>query len=93
MAEKIIFTEEKVGDGDVQLMDTLGEDVMCRVDTKLTLVKLIRDLEPNERALIVNRYFRSRTQAQIAKEMGVSQVQISRMEKKILARMRVSAGE
>lgn len=80
------------GDGDLRLMDVLGTESMAKVDKRLTLCKLLRDLTDEERALIVRRYFKSHTQTQIAKEMGVSQVQVSRMESRILKRMRQMAG-
>jgi len=42
--------------------------------------------------LIHMRYFQDRTQVEVAAVMGISQVQVSRMEKKILLRMRELAG-
>ena len=81
------------GDGELRLMDTLGTETMAAVDQRLTLVKLLRDLEPQERTLIIRRYIQSRTQTQIAREMGISQVQVSRLESRILKRMRKMAGE
>ena len=84
---------EPVGtNGDARLMDVLGSETMAAVDRRLTLAKLLRDLPPEDRALIVRRYFQSHTQTQIARDMGVSQVQVSRMENRILKRMRLMAG-
>lgn len=79
------------GEGDLRLMDVLGAETMGAVDRRLTLSKLLRDLPDEERALIVRRYFKSHTQTQIAREMGISQVQVSRMESRILKRMRAMA--
>ena len=45
-------------------------------------------LEENEKKIIRLRYFRDRTQSEIATEMGVSQVQVSRLEKKIIKRLK-----
>ena len=45
-------------------------------------------LEKKERDLIVRRYFYDQTQTKIAEAMGISQVQVSRMEKRILKKMR-----
>ena len=84
--------DEKLGDGELRLKDVLGTEPMADVDRRLTLAKLLRDLTPEERALIVRRYFRSETQTQIARDMGTSQVQISRMESRIIQRMRRMAG-
>ena len=55
---------------------------------RLALHKLIRELEPKERQIIVMRYYQEKTQTQIAGELGISQVQVSRLEKRILAAMR-----
>lgn len=54
----------------------------------MVLEQLLQELGENERHLIELRYFKERTQSQIAQEMGISQVQVSRMEKKILLEMR-----
>lgn len=80
------------GEGDLRLMDVLGTEPMEAVDKRLTLSKLLRDLSDEERVLIVRRYFKSHTQTQIARDMGISQVQVSRMESRILGRMRKLAG-
>lgn len=80
------------GEGELRLMDVLGTEPMEAVDKRLTLSKLLRDLNDEERALIVRRYFKSHTQTQIAHEMGISQVQVSRMESRIIGHMRRLAG-
>ena len=46
------------------------------------------DLDEKERRLIELRYFKEKTQSQVAQEFGISQVQVSRMEKRILTEMR-----
>ena len=81
------------GDGDLRLMDVLGTEPMRDIDSRLTLAKLLRDLPDEERTLIVRRYFKSHTQTEIARDMGVSQVQVSRMESRIIKKMRKIAGE
>ena len=45
-------------------------------------------LEKDEKTIIEMRYFQEKTQSEVAKILGISQVQVSRMEKKILLRMR-----
>ena len=45
-------------------------------------------LDDTERTLINMRYYQDKTQTEVAKHLGISQVQVSRMEKKILLRMR-----
>lgn len=49
-----------------------------------SLMKTIKNLSPRDRRIILLRYFRDKTQSEIAKDMGVSQVQISRLENKII---------
>ena len=61
-----------------------SEEVLNRI----TLEKLLQELAGRERALIQKRYFEEKTQVQVAKELEMSQVQVSRLEKKILASMR-----
>lgn len=57
----------------------------------LLLKQLLDGLEPTERELICMRYFENKTQMEVAAVLGVSQVQVSRMEKKILLRLREKA--
>lgn len=79
------------GEGDLRLMDVLGAEPMRDIDSRLTLAKLLRDLPDDERTLIVRRYFKSHTQTEIARDMGISQVQVSRLESRILKKMRLRA--
>ncbi len=58
----------------------------------MLLKQLLETLEPSERKLISMRYFQNKTQMEIAGIMGISQVQVSRLEKKILLRLRERAG-
>lgn len=57
----------------------------------MLLVQLLDTLEPSERSLISMRYFQDKTQTEIASLMGISQVQVSRLEKKILLQLREKA--
>ena len=84
--------DEKIGgEGGLRLMDVIGTDPMARVDRRLALSKLLKDLPDEERTLILRRYFKRHTQAQIARDMGTSQVQVSRMESRILRKLRAMA--
>ena len=67
------------------LPDTHGENEW--LDT-LDLKAAVQDLTPREQSIIIMRYFQDKTQSEIAKKLGVSQVQVSRLEKKILANFR-----
>lgn len=55
---------------------------------KIALKEVVSSLEAKDRTLIVMRYFKSQTQAQTAKVLGMTQVQVSRREKVILGEMR-----
>lgn len=59
----------------------------------LLLAELIKELKKDERKLLYLRYFADKTQTEIGEELGISQVQVSRMEKKILKTMREHAKE
>ena len=54
----------------------------------LLLSQLLDSLDPGDRNLICMRYFQNKTQTEIAARLGVSQVQVSRMEKRILLKLR-----
>lgn len=66
-----------------------NEDVV--VVDKILLKELLGKLEARERQLIMLRYFQDKTQTEIAKLMGVSQVQISRLENRIISKLRDAA--
>lgn len=74
---------------EILLMDKLEEkeNQSERVLNRLFLEEILGKLEGEERELIYQRYFQEKTQSVIAKEMGISQVQVSRMEKRILKKM------
>lgn len=55
---------------------------------RLTLEALLKRLSGRERELVILRYFEDQTQTTIAKRLKISQVQVSRMEKKILSQLR-----
>ena len=55
---------------------------------RLTLNKLIEELNEQEKNIVVLRYFQEQTQSQVAKKLGISQVQVSRIEKRILIQMK-----
>lgn len=59
---------------------------------KISLNQAIFSLEEREKKIIVLRYYRGKTQSEIAKMIGISQVQVSRLEKKILCKMKKMIG-
>lgn len=79
------------GDGNsILLIDRLEERKNNNetVVNKIVLKQLLEGLSDKERMIIEMRYFDEKTQTEIAKRMGISQVQVSRMEKKILSKMK-----
>ncbi|MBQ9915117.1 MAG: sigma-70 family RNA polymerase sigma factor [Clostridia bacterium] len=56
--------------------------------TKISLAEQINALPQRERTIILLRYYKEETQSQVAKRLGISQVQVSRIEKKILEKLR-----
>lgn len=75
---------------EVPLLEKL-EEKDCqeeKVLNRMLLSQLLEELGKEERQLIYLRYFSNKTQTEIGQELGISQVQVSRMEKKILKRMR-----
>lgn len=73
-------------------MDRLvSEDTEEKMVDKVFIKESLKQLSDRERNIIIMRYFRGKTQSEIAALIGVSQVQISRIEKKALQRMRESA--
>lgn len=79
-----------IGDGDnspILLIDRIDADNNNReVDLidKIAIRQILDTLNARERQIIILRYFKEKTQVQIAKMLGISQVQVSRIEKKIL---------
>jgi RNA polymerase sporulation-specific sigma factor len=59
-----------------------------KIVDKIALCQILKSLEPRERKVIILRYFKEKTQTQIAKILGISQVQVSRIEKKVIDNIR-----
>ena len=56
---------------------------------KLCIQQVINNLKDNEKQVILLRYYKGKTQTEIAKIMGITQVQVSRIEKRVLENMKV----
>lgn len=81
------------GGKEINLVDMLGgEGIEDNVINKVLVDEILSVLSKREREVIIFRYFRGKTQSEIAKYIGVSQVQVSRIEKKALERIRSSVG-
>ena len=69
-----------------RIADFDGEEKLLN---KIHLTEIINNLSDRERKIVVLRYFRDRTQTEIAEALGVSQVQVSRLETKIIDKIKV----
>ncbi|WP_267470518.1 RNA polymerase sigma factor SigF [Nocardia abscessus] len=77
-------------DTDASLLDTLGEEEsqFDRVEEYVAIRPLLAGLPERERRILTMRFFESMTQTQIAQQMGISQMHVSRILAKTLARLR-----
>ncbi|MGP4107362.1 RNA polymerase sporulation sigma factor SigF [Virgibacillus sp. L01] len=77
-------------DGDpITLLDQIADQDTKWFD-KITLQEAIRGLNERERLIVYLRYYKDKTQSEVAERLGISQVQVSRLEKKILREMKVN---
>ncbi len=88
--ESLYKTVGKNDETGLMLMDRIEDpdEGQERLLNRMVLKGLIEELEEKERTIILRRYFENQTQTQVAAALGISQVQVSRLEKKILKRMR-----
>ncbi|WP_433594157.1 RNA polymerase sigma factor SigF [Nocardia sp. CA-145437] len=77
-------------DTEASLLDTLGEEEsqFDRVEEYVAIRPLLAGLPERERRILTMRFFESMTQTQIAQQMGISQMHVSRILSKTLARLR-----
>ncbi len=83
--------EEKSDDNKLTIIDKVSSD---KDETETTVNRIfIKDLlnkmDSRDRQIIMLRYFKGQTQSQVAKMLNISQVQVSRIEKKILNKMKI----
>jgi RNA polymerase sigma-B factor len=83
------------GDGDVgdTLADTIGgaEDGFERAEERATIARLMRSITPREREVLRLRFEEDLTQAEIGEIIGVSQMQVSRLIRQAVAKLRLAA--
>lgn len=78
-------------EGGISFLDTLSSNVdeAEQLSNKLAIKQMIKNLEEREKEIILLRYYKNKTQMEVAKILGISQVQVSRIEKKILNSMKL----
>jgi RNA polymerase sporulation-specific sigma factor len=99
--EEIVFAQEAnrsptsihetvyENDGDpITLMDQIADEPDITWFDKLALKEAIEHLSEREQLIVYLRYYKDQTQADVAKRLGISQVQVSRLEKKIISQMK-----
>jgi RNA polymerase sporulation-specific sigma factor len=80
-------------DGDpITLLDQIADETETGWFDKIALKEAIRDLDERERLIVFLRYYKDQTQSEVASRLGISQVQVSRLEKKILQQMKDRMG-
>ena len=77
-------------DQNLRLLDKLPDEreEQEHLLNQMVLEQLLKQLEPRSREIIMRRYFENQTQSQVAADLNISQVQVSRLKKKILRQMR-----
>ena len=88
--EETIFSDSK-DENSVNILETLStnKDEASLITNKITLNKMIDNLSKRDKELILLRFYKDKTQTDVAKILGISQVQVSRIEKKILNQMKM----
>lgn len=91
-------TAARIDGGDTDdrsIADSLGEhDVGLEdVERRMVVTQLLASLKPRERTIVVLRFYQGLTQSKIAKQLGVSQVHVSRILATALDRLRVVADQ
>lgn len=81
--------ERKADEDGTSLIEKLGstESNEEKIVNNITLKQCIENLEPRQKEIIYLRYFKCQTQKKVAEIIGISQVQVSRIEKQILKSM------
>ena len=78
-------------EGGISFLDTLsnGKDEAEQLINEIAVKEMINCLDKRDKELILLRYYKNKTQMEVAKILGISQVQVSRIEKRILNTMKL----
>ena len=85
-----IYENDSGEDDNLNILDRLssGIDEQNLIINKIAIGDLIKDLKEREKQVILLRYFRGKTQMEVAKLIGVNQIQVSRIERNVLGKMK-----
>ena len=88
--ESIYSTSYSNDDDEISVIDKLSTNIdeETQVINKLSIRQLIDGLDERDKQVILLRYYKSKTQTEVAKILGITQVQVSRIEKQILESMK-----
>lgn len=75
----------------IALLDKIstGNNEEEQITNKIVVKQLINQLDTRDKEIIMLRFFKEKTQTEVAKILGISQVQVSRIEKKVLNNMKM----
>lgn len=84
------INEESPEDETVSKMEKIstGTDEATMIVNKISIKELIDNLNTREKEIILLRYYKEKTQTEVAQILGITQVQVSRIEKRILTSMK-----
>ena len=87
--ENAKYTDSKT-DKTISILEQIstGKDEQTEITNRLAIKNLISELNEKEKEIIMLRYYKQKTQMQVSKILGITQVQVSRIERKILDNMR-----
>ena len=92
ISETVSLSEPIYNDGNeqIRIMDQISDDKNCdeNIMEKLTLNDAIKSLSDREKEILLMRYYVGKTQMEVSEEVGISQAQVSRLEKSALERIR-----
>ena len=90
--QALVSLDEKLSEADSNSRSiaesVTGPDMMENMLDNIVLKDLIKNLPLRDKQIVAMRYFKDKTQSEIAKELGVSQVQVSRLENKIIEKLK-----
>ena len=87
--EENVYSSDKDGN-ELNILDNLKSNKYEAniINNKIVLNKIINSLEKRDKEIILLRYYKDKTQSEVGKILGISQVQVSRIEKRILEKMK-----
>lgn len=87
--EESVYSDSKQ-EGGLNILDTIAskKDEAGAITNKIAINQVIKGLPDRDKEVILLRYFRDKTQVDVARILGISQVQVSRIEKRILEKLR-----